>query len=64
MNITIVDLYGKTMKGLGKSLRGRRIFINGKKLPKNAGSCYPHHWSESFTVSVAINHFKKGAYLK
>jgi len=64
MNITIVDLYGKTMRGLGKTLRGRRIFINGKKLPKTPGKSYPGHWSENFTLNVAINQFKKGAYLK
>ena len=40
MVINIVNLYGKTMKGLGKTLRGRRIFINGKKLPKTPGKSY------------------------
>ena len=63
MTITIVNVYGRKIKGLISHL-GRRVFIDGKKLPKAAGRNYPAHWSEDFTIKVAKKHFRQGAYLK
>ena len=63
MNITIVEVKAHTIKGL-ISFIGRRVFINGKKLPSTPGRNYPAEWSEDFTIKVAQKHFKQGAYLK
>ena len=63
MIITVVDIKARKINGL-ISFIGRRVFINGKKLPKKAGSNYPAEWSEDFTIKVAQKHFKQGAYLK
>ncbi len=63
MTITIINVYGHKISGL-VSFLGRRVFIDGKKLPKAAGVNYPADWTEDFTIKVAKNHFKKGAYLK
>ena len=63
MTITIVNIYGHKIKGL-VSFLGRRVFINGKKLPSAAGVNYPADWTEDFTIKVAKKHFRQGAYLK
>jgi hypothetical protein len=63
MTITIINVYGHKIKGL-VSFLGRRVFINGKKLPSAAGVNYPADWTEDFTISSAKKHFRQGAYLK
>jgi len=62
-NITIVEVKARKIKGL-ISFIGRRVFIDGKKLPSTPGRNYPAEWSEDFTIKVAQKHFKQGAYLK
>ena len=56
MTITIINVYGHKISGL-VSFLGRRVFIDGKKLPKAAGVNYPADWTEDFTIKVAKKTF-------